>query len=198
MKKTCFIITPIGGEQTPIRNRVDQWEKLIYKPALGKHFKIIRADKIAAPGIITEQILNQIVYADLAIIDYTDLNANVMYEAAIRHISHKPFIQIHPITRRLPFDISNLRSIGYDTDDLQYPLKLAKQIKRAYEEMQDQIYKVPEIIPYKFDLEKICSDPLKFVELLKQHLPLSSVNDNLVSYQPRITEVYDYPLDIAL
>ena len=197
-KKTCFIITPIGGELTPTRTRVDQWEELIYKPALGKQFKIIRADKISAPGIITEQILNLIVNADLAIIDYTDLNPNVMYEAAIRHISHKPFIQIHPITLRLPFDISNLRSIPYDADDLQYPLKLSKHIKKAYEEMQDQDYKVPEILPFKFDLEKIVSDPVKFVEVLKQYLPSSTLNENLFSYQPKISEVYENPVNTAM
>jgi hypothetical protein len=198
MKKKCFIITPIGAEHSPTRKRVDQWEKQIYEPSLGNDFKIIRADQISAPGIITEQILDHIAHADLALIDYTELNPNVMYEAAIRHISHKPFIQIYPITLRLPFDISNLRAISYDPDDLQYPIKLCEKIKAAYLEMQDTGYKVPELLPLKFDLEKIVSDPVRFVEVLKQHLPLTPVKGTLLAQEPHISEVIDSPYDTSL
>jgi hypothetical protein len=195
MKKICFIITPIGDANSQTRYRVDQWMELIYKPALGDIFTLIRADKIAATGIITEQILDKIVHADLAIIDYTDLNPNVMYEAAIRHLSRKKFIQIHPDTLRLPFDINNLRSIPYNSQDLDYPTKLRELIRKFYKEMQDPKYKIPELLPVKFDPEQIVKDPVKFVEILKGHLLLTKEAGNslLSSEQSNIIEVQNEP-----
>lgn len=191
-KKNCFIITPIGERGSIIRKRVDQWEKLIYNPAIGDKFELIYAHKISAPGIITEQILQHIINAELVMIDFTDKNPNVMYEAAIRHITHKQFIQIYPITQSLPFDIHYLRAIPYDPESLEYPSKLVKDIKKSYISMQSSDYKVPEILPQKFDLDRICSDPEKFVKLLKEHLVSSSVKDDtLINKQQNIIEIYE-------
>lgn len=186
-EKNCFVITPIGSDNSPTRNRVIQWDELIYKPALEDEYNLILSHEIAAPGIITEQIVRHVAYDDLAIIDYTDLNPNVMYEAAIRHLSLKPLIQIMPNTVKLPFDLHNWRAIPYDPYNLQYPAKLCQDIKKANEEIHDPNYKVPELLPIKFDFDKIISDPLKFVEILKQHLisPMST--------DPSIIEVYDSP-----
>lgn len=193
-KKDCFIITPIAENISFTRKRVDQWLKLIYKPALEDIFELIRADQISAPGKITEQVLHHVVTADLAIIDYTGINPNVMYEAAIRHISGKPYIQIYPIKEILPFDIKNLRAIPYDPDNLEYPSKLVSEIKKSYASIQNPDYKVPEILPLKFDLEKIVSDPVKFVEILKQHFLISSEkNKTLIEKKQNITEIYESP-----
>ncbi len=195
MKKSCFIITPIGTAGSSIRKRVDQWNDLIYSPALDTDFKIIRADKISSPGIITEQILDHIIKSELVIIDYTDLNPNVMYEAAIRHIAKKPFIQICPITQTLPFDINNLRAVRYDPEDLKYPQKLVDDIKECYKLIQDPNYKIPEILPMRFDLEQIVKDPEKFVELLKKYLPITSpqgIKNNIIEvYEPNL--YFEYP-----
>jgi hypothetical protein len=195
MKKKCFIITPIGDEHSLTRKRLDQWMKLIYEPALGKEYTLKHAAQISAPGVITEQILDYIVHADLVPIDYTELNPNVMYEAAIRHISHKLYIQIYPITQRLPFDISNLRAIRYDPDDLQYPTQLRERIKAANIEMQDPNYKVTELLPLKFDIEKIVSDPVKFVDLLKKYLLLPNNNGSLLGNEQNIIEILNTPYD---
>ena len=133
-------------------------------------YKIIRADKHADPGIITEQIIDFIINAELAIIDYTDLNPNVMYEVAIRHLSEKPFIQIHPNGTRLPFDISNLRSIVYDPNDIKYPEKLIDELKKSLNSIESSDYEQPKIVKEKFNLDRVFNDPEKFVELLKKHL----------------------------
>jgi len=193
-KKNCFIITPIGESGSAIRKRFDQWSKLIYEPAIGDKFELIYAHQISVPGIITEQILQHIINAELVIIDFTDKNPNVMYEAAIRHITHKQFIHIYPITQSLPFDIHNLRAITYDPDNLEHPSKLVKDIKESYASMQSPDYKVPEILPQKFDLDKICSDPEKFVKLLKEHLVSSTTkDDSLINQQQNIIEIYESP-----
>lgn len=174
-KKKCFIITPIGATGSNIRKRVDQWMKVIYQPAMGTTYELIRADGIAAPGLITDQIIDHIIDDDLAIIDYTgnapDIgpNPNVMYEAAIRHIAKKPVIQIYPNGQIIPFDITNWRSIMYDPNDLEYPKKLKALIRAAIKEIESPGYKVPELLKHQFNLERIVSDPETFVRLLKKH-----------------------------
>lgn len=169
-KKKCFLISEIGGSGTPIRRRADQWLDHIYKPVLGSRYELIRADQIAAPGHITTQILENIINDDLVVIDYTGLNPNVMYEAAIRHVSRKPFIQIVPVHCSLPFDIKDLRSIVYDPEDLMHPQTLAKDLKAALKTILSPKYKVPEVIKSHIDLEPIIKDPKAFVDLLVSRL----------------------------
>jgi hypothetical protein len=179
LSKVCFLITPIGQEGSPTRARVDQWIELIYKKALGSDYEIVRADRISTPGIITEQIIQHIIDADLVIIDYTELNQNVMYEAAIRHLSDKPYIQIHESGVRFPFDIHNLRSIPYNSADLCYPDKLIEGIKNSLEEINDPKYEQPQIVKQKFDFNKILTDPEKFVRLLKEHIIVPKDSESL-------------------
>lgn len=186
-KKTCFLITPIGHVGDATRKRVDQWLELIYKPELEKFYNIVRADQIAEPGLITEQILDNIINADLAIIDYTDKNPNVMYEAAVRHIAKKPFIQISPAFQSIPFDIKYLRSIIYDTADLDYPKKLKRELKSAIKKINSPGYKVPEILKYQFDLQSIIKDPEVFIDLLTKNI--SFKKDSKVS-KKGIYQVY--------
>ncbi|MBU0578101.1 hypothetical protein KJ742_01295 [Patescibacteria group bacterium] len=179
-KKKCFIITPIGQPGSIVRERVDQWMNLIYKPAINTKYEPIRADSIAAPGLITDQIIDHILDDDLAIIDYTGEtiesgpNPNVMYEAAIRHIAKKPVIQIYPDGQAVPFDIKNWRSIRYNPSDLEYPKALKQSIQAALKEIETPGYKEPELLKHQFDLERIVSDPEAFVRLLKKHFTGSS------------------------
>jgi hypothetical protein len=50
--KECFIICPIGEEETPIRKRSDQLLRHIFEPVVNKcGYHAIRADKISKPGI---------------------------------------------------------------------------------------------------------------------------------------------------
>jgi hypothetical protein len=174
--KTCFLITPIGSTDSFDRNRVNQWQKLIYEPAIGEEYLLIRSDKIAAPGTITKQIIDSIIDSDLVIIDFTppdgqpESNANVMYEAAIRHIAQKPLIQIAPSSLRIPFDIKDFRYIDYDPRDLSYPQTLQERIKLAVKEIHAPGYEAPDLIGQKFDLNRIVSDPEKFIEILKDKL----------------------------
>ena len=169
-RKVCFLITPIGASVSEDRARVDQWMELVYTPALGKKYKLIRADQISTPGMITEQIIQHIVDADLVIIDYTKLNANVMYEAAIRHLAEKPFIQVRQSGVQLPFDITNLRALSYDPSKLDYPKQLVKLLKESLKEIDSVDYEQPKIIKEKFNLKKVVSDPEKFINLIKEHI----------------------------
>lgn len=75
----------------------------------------MRADQISKSGLITTQIINQIIECPLVIADLTGANPNVFYELAIRHATGKPYIQLIEQGHRLPFDIGGVRTISITT-----------------------------------------------------------------------------------
>ena len=114
-EKICFVISPIGSEGTDIRNRYDQVLKYAITPAVEKcGFEVIRADSISKSGNITTQIIEHLIQDDMVVADLTDNNPNVFYELAIRHCFKKPYVQIKDNNTKIPFDISNLRTINFD------------------------------------------------------------------------------------
>src|ERR1039457_5304175 len=93
--RTCFVICPIGEDGSSARFRSDMVMRLIIKPAVeacGFGQKDIRADEIPKGGMITTQVIERLVDADLVIADLTDSNPNVFYELAVRHVVRKPLI----------------------------------------------------------------------------------------------------------
>ncbi|MBE5106469.1 hypothetical protein IGI01_14575 [Bacillus thuringiensis] len=119
--KTCFIITPIGDDQSDIRRAADGVIDAVITPELLKigfsEENIKVAHRMANPGSINQQVIECILESDLAIANLTTLNPNVMYELAIRHAVRKPVIQlIQKGTKKLPFDIVEERTIFYEND----------------------------------------------------------------------------------
>lgn len=114
-KKICFVISPIGEEGSETRERSDQVLKhIITAPIEQLGYQVIRADKIAEPGIITAQIIEHIVDAALVIADLTDKNPNVFYELALRHAVRKPLVQLIKKDEIIPFDVAATRIIKFD------------------------------------------------------------------------------------
>lgn len=179
---------PIGEHESPTRKRADQWETHVFGPALLPDYDLIRADKINVPGHITAQILDHLIHDDLVILDFTSLNPNVLYEAAIRHVAKKPFIHIAPIGTRIPFDIKDLRTVLYDEADLKLADNVIAGIKAAVKEIESPDYKVPQIIKSQFDLEPIIKDPKAFVEMLTKHINIKSTENS-----GKIVEVEEWP-----
>lgn len=117
--KNCFIVAPIGPADSDIRHRSDQIFDFLLKPILEElGYQAIRADKINHPGIITSQIVEHLVQDELVIADLTGINANVLYELAVRHTVSRPFIQIMASGETLPFDIGQNRTIFFDYKEL--------------------------------------------------------------------------------
>lgn len=118
-KKICFVISPIGDEGSDTRERSDQVLKhIITGPVEQLGYIVIRADKISEPGIITTQIIEHIVDADLVIADLTEKNPNVFYELAIRHAIRKPLVQMIKRGEAIPFDVAATRIIQFDLQNL--------------------------------------------------------------------------------
>jgi|SRR6185312_5191861 len=119
--KTCFYITPIGDEGTEIRKHADMMLKHLIEPvATAKEFgfEVVRADRIERGGLITRQILEYLVRSRLCIADLSFGNPNAFYELGVRHVCKRATIQIIRKNDRIPFDVSQGRTIKIDTSDV--------------------------------------------------------------------------------
>ena len=135
--RTCFLIAPIGAPGSDTRRRTDRFEKHILVEALsGLQFNVVRADKIAASGMITNQIMKEILSADLAVVDLTDHNPNVFYEMGIRHVTRRPIVHVKQKGTTIPFDNANMRTLDYDfeIDNLEHTVtSLRTTIESSFE-----------------------------------------------------------------
>lgn len=137
-EKICFVISPIGKEDSDTRKISDQILKHIIKPAVNKYdYLPIRADEIDEPGIITSQIIQKIVDSDLVIADLSGHNPNVFYELAIRHVIKKPLIQIIKKDETIPFDVAATRIIHFDIKDLDSVENTKNEILKQIESIQN-------------------------------------------------------------
>lgn len=117
MERKCFLIAPIGEDGSEARKRTDKLEKRILAPVLKDlGISIIRADRIPDPGMITRQIMENLVHCDLVISDITESNPNVFYEMGIRHVLRSPIIHMKFSGYRIPFDNSDFRAVDYSFD----------------------------------------------------------------------------------
>lgn len=117
-RERCFVITPIGSEQDPIRRHIDGIIDGVIKPAFKGKYEVIASHKIAEPGTITNQIIKEICCDKLAVVNLTNSNPNVLYELAIRYCMPKAVILIAEDGTKLPSDVLLDRVIFYKNDVL--------------------------------------------------------------------------------
>jgi|SRR5271157_2142180 len=114
-KKTCFIISPIGDENSTIREDADAVFEYIIKPATERcGIDAQRSDHIKNSGEISTQMYSAILSSDLCIAVLFGKNPNVMYELAIAQCANRPLIIMILKGEILPFDIKDLRCVYYD------------------------------------------------------------------------------------
>jgi hypothetical protein len=153
-KKKCFVVTPIGSDDDPIRRHIDGIIKAAIRPTLKDNYEVLVAHEMPNIGSITKQIINEIFISDLVIANLTNTNPNVMYELAFRHCVGKPTIQIAEKGTRIPFDIGTERTILY-INDSQGVLDLKAEIEKFVSEIdftkdhQGPIYDVLRSINYE-------------------------------------------------
>lgn len=124
--KKCFIITPIGGKRTKIREMCTATIEKAIRPAL-KDLGFMESNIYAShqdytPGDIDAKIVSDIIEADVVIANVTHNNANVLYELAIRHFIGKPVVTISSEDTVPAFDISHQRLIQFESiedDDME-------------------------------------------------------------------------------
>lgn len=87
----------------------------VVKPVLEEYgFECKRGDEILEPGVIVEQLKEQIDNSDLVLCDLTFDNANVFYELGVAHTLGKPTVLISQTASSIPFNVAHLRAIPYE------------------------------------------------------------------------------------
>lgn len=120
-KPHAFVVMPFGKKEGFDGTVVDFnaiYQDLI-KPALeDAGFEPFRADEETTTGDILTDMFQELLLADLAICDLSIDNANVFYELGIRHAFRKRgIVHIQSGRAYMPFDIFNVRTIPYHTND---------------------------------------------------------------------------------
>ena len=155
-KKVCFVISPIGDEDSETRKRSDQVLKHIITDAVKQlDYEVIRADKISEPGIITTQIIQYIVDSELVIADLTERNPNVFYELAIRHATRKPLVQLIKKGETIPFDVAATRIIQFDIHNLDSVASAKEEIILQIQSLELGKGEVNNPISASFDLKML-------------------------------------------
>lgn len=133
--KTVFFITPIGDDNSDIRKHSDMMLKHLLKPVFeDEGFEVVRADKIEKTGLITKQIFEYLVNSRLCVVDLSFSNPNVFYELGVRHMTKLHAIQIIRKGDKIPFDVSQGRTIVIDTSDVYTIMDRIESGKRELKE----------------------------------------------------------------
>lgn len=112
MRRTCFLIAPLGDRNSATRTRTDALLHDVLMPALGPlGFDVFHADHLGMPGSIRRQVMELVATVDLVVADLTDANPNVLYELAVRHSIAKPVLQMTRDLKTIPFDVAGQRTI---------------------------------------------------------------------------------------
>jgi hypothetical protein len=116
----CFFIAPIGADESEHRRHSDAILSSYVEKALATvepKLRVVRADKITQPGMITKQVLEYLLKSRLVVADLSYHNPNVFYELAVRHATGKPIIHIKRTSDPIPFDNKDFRTIDIAFDD---------------------------------------------------------------------------------
>ena len=117
--KICFVITPIGDDDSEQRRHANMVLKNVIEPVVSELGLIARrADQIDRSGIITQQIFEYIAKARLCIADLSFNNPNAFYELGVRHMCKLPTVQMIRKGDKIPFDVSQGRTIKIDMTDV--------------------------------------------------------------------------------
>lgn len=107
-KPTAFIAMPFSEPFDTVYQEV-------IKPVVSElEIEVMRVDELAGPGVIFEDIKQQIENASIVIAEISAPNQNVYYELGYAHALKKPTILLARRGQELPFDIRSYRVIFYD------------------------------------------------------------------------------------
>lgn len=115
----AFVIMPFGKKKGADGSLYDFnaiYTQLI-KPTLeSAGFEAFRADEETTSGDILTDMFQELLLADLCLVDMSIDNANVFYELGLRHaFRRRGIVHIQAGRAYMPFDVFNVRTIPYHT-----------------------------------------------------------------------------------
>jgi tetratricopeptide (TPR) repeat protein len=117
MRPHAFVIMPFGKKKGGDGSLFDFnaiYTQLIRPTLEMAGFEPFRADEETTSGDILTDMFQELLLADLCIVDMSIDNANVFYELGIRHAFRKRgIVHIQAGRAYMPFDIFNVRTIPY-------------------------------------------------------------------------------------
>lgn len=119
--KKCFLISPIGEDNTEVRFFADKVRDFLREQVLqDTEYVLQRADEITETGSITTDMINHIIEDDMVIALLDFENVNVYYEMAIRHCTRKPCIliisDVYKKKHSFPFDTKDVKTIPFSDE----------------------------------------------------------------------------------
>lgn len=122
-KLTCFVIMPYGDkvDARGIVHHLDNVYDHLIKPAVEscedatRRITINRADKMPGAGSIHREMFEQLLNADIAVVDLSLANPNVFYELGVRHaLRDRVTVLIREKSSSIPFNVNNQKIIEYE------------------------------------------------------------------------------------
>jgi hypothetical protein len=143
--RTCFVVGPIGDDNSPTRGHADWLLEEIISPVFAEHFKdfeVIRSDRITLPGMIDSQMISHLLDAELVVADLSFLNPNAFYEIGLRHMAEKPIIHMFRADQIIPFDVKPYRAIPFSFEHPKQRFEAREQLKQATQAVLASDYQV--------------------------------------------------------
>jgi hypothetical protein len=139
----------------------------IIKPAVSPQYSVLRADQIAAPGLIDSQVITQLLEADLVVADMSFQNANVFYEMGIRHVVRRPIIHMYHEGQIIPFDVKPQRAIPFKLANPKDIAKAIAELGSAVDEMLKPGFEVETPVTRARGIRKLDEHPMPALDILR-------------------------------
>jgi hypothetical protein len=126
--KSCLVLSPFG-------TYYDRYYEQIFAPAIrDADLEPHRADDLFRPSAIVQDIWDYVKDSVIMLADLTDKNPNVFYELGLAHALRKPVVLVTQSVDDVPFDLRQLRIVGYDVNEPDWGDTLHANIAKALRE----------------------------------------------------------------
>lgn len=143
-ERKCFIVSVIGAPGSRERKHADLVLNYIIRPiATDAGYHVTRGDHGSHSGMITVDVINNILDSDLVIADLSFLNPNVFYEMGLRHSTRKPTIHMASADTVVPFDNADHRAIFFDLGDFDSHVKTRDALRRHIAAIENDVVTNP-------------------------------------------------------
>lgn len=116
MNRHVFVAMPFGTKEGIDFNKI--YEDYIKSALKTEGFEVFRADEEMQAGEIRTDMFQELLLADLVVVDLSIDNPNVWYELGVRHaLRSRGVIQIKSTRDHMPFDVYTDRTLTYHIKD---------------------------------------------------------------------------------